>query len=73
MAGIILGGREISLRPGRTIIQAALSAGVYVPPLCRHPRLSPTAVAICVPSRSTAGFGLSVPVPRHLQERGESD
>jgi len=41
MASFILDGREISFRPGQTIIQAALAAGVYIPHLCWHPRFPP--------------------------------
>jgi len=37
----ILDGREITARPGQTILQAARENGMYIPALCDHPALSP--------------------------------
>ena len=37
----ILDGREITARPGQTILQAARANGMYIPALCDHPALSP--------------------------------
>ena len=37
----ILDGREITARPGQTVLQAARDNGMYIPALCDHPALSP--------------------------------
>jgi [NiFe] hydrogenase diaphorase moiety small subunit len=37
----LLDGEEIPFQPGQTVIQAALSAGHYVPHLCYHPEFKP--------------------------------
>jgi [NiFe] hydrogenase diaphorase moiety small subunit len=36
-----LDGREIPFKPGQTIIQAALTAGAFIPHLCYHPEFRP--------------------------------
>lgn len=36
-----LDGREIPFEPGQTVMQAALTAGVFVPHLCYHPEFRP--------------------------------
>ncbi len=38
---IIFNGREIILQERKTILEAALEAGIYIPHLCYHPQLSP--------------------------------
>ena len=37
----LLDGEEIPFTPGQTLIQAALSAGHYIPHLCYHPEFQP--------------------------------
>jgi len=37
----LLDGEEIPFTPGQTLIQAALSAGRYIPHLCYHPEFQP--------------------------------
>jgi len=37
---IKINGREIECEPGKTILQVALSSGIYIPHFCYHPRLS---------------------------------
>jgi len=37
---IKINGREIETEAGKTVLQAALSAGIYIPHYCYHPRLS---------------------------------
>ena len=37
----LLDGRPIAFEPGRTILQAAVSAGAYIPHLCFHPDFKP--------------------------------
>jgi formate dehydrogenase beta subunit len=34
-------GRDIETKKGRTVLEAALDAGVYIPHLCHHPDLTP--------------------------------
>ncbi len=36
-----LDGTEVPFQPGQTILQAALSAGKYIPHLCYHPEFKP--------------------------------
>jgi formate dehydrogenase (NADP+) alpha subunit len=38
---IIIDGREIKVRAGSTVLEAALEAGIYIPNLCYHPDLEP--------------------------------
>lgn len=39
---IRIDGEEIPFKPGQTIMDAALAAGVYIPHLCHHPGLPPS-------------------------------
>ena len=34
-------GREVETKKGRTVLEAALEAGIYIPHLCHHPDLTP--------------------------------
>jgi NADH-quinone oxidoreductase subunit G len=36
---IKINGRELEVEPGKTVLQAALGAGIYIPHFCYHPRL----------------------------------
>ena len=36
-----LDGHEVPFEPGQTVLQAALSAGRYIPHLCYHPEFKP--------------------------------
>jgi [NiFe] hydrogenase diaphorase moiety small subunit len=40
-ATFTLDGQEIPFEPGQTVMQAALTAGVFVPHLCYHPEFRP--------------------------------
>lgn len=40
-SSFILDGREIPFEPGQTVMQAALTAGVFIPHLCYHPEFRP--------------------------------
>jgi formate dehydrogenase (NADP+) beta subunit len=42
MIKIKIDGRDIETAEGRSILQASLDAGIYVPYLCHHPDLTPT-------------------------------
>ncbi len=37
----LLDGVEVPFEPGQTVMQAALSAGRYIPHLCYHPEFKP--------------------------------
>ncbi len=42
-------GREIETQKGKTVLEAALEAGIYIPNLCHHPDLQPIgACRLCV-------------------------
>jgi len=42
-------GRDIETQPGKSILEASLDAGIYIPYLCYHPDLSSTGVCrLCV-------------------------
>jgi NADPH-dependent glutamate synthase beta subunit-like oxidoreductase/ferredoxin/NAD-dependent dihydropyrimidine dehydrogenase PreA subunit len=42
-------GREIETQPGKSVLEASLDAGIYIPYLCYHPDLSSTgACRLCV-------------------------
>lgn len=46
---LIIDGREVEARPGASVLDAALEAGIYVPHLCDHPDLPPYGVCrLCV-------------------------
>ncbi|MBF0454737.1 MAG: NADH-quinone oxidoreductase subunit NuoG [Magnetococcales bacterium] len=40
MPTLIIDGKEISVKPGATIMEAAKQLGVYIPHFCYHPKLS---------------------------------
>jgi NADPH-dependent glutamate synthase beta subunit-like oxidoreductase/NAD-dependent dihydropyrimidine dehydrogenase PreA subunit len=42
MVKLIIDGAEVEARPGDTILEAALRAGIYIPHLCHHPDLPPS-------------------------------
>lgn len=44
MGKIKINGREVELKKGATLLDAARAAGIYVPTLCYHPRLPAHAV-----------------------------
>jgi [NiFe] hydrogenase diaphorase moiety small subunit len=39
--GFLLDGEEVPFQPGQTVLQAALTAGRYIPHLCYHPQFTP--------------------------------
>jgi NADPH-dependent glutamate synthase beta subunit-like oxidoreductase/Pyruvate/2-oxoacid:ferredoxin oxidoreductase delta subunit/ferredoxin len=42
-------GREIETQKGKSVLEASLDAGVYIPHLCHHPDLSPIGVCrLCI-------------------------
>lgn len=57
---IIIEGKEINVKKGTTILDAALEAGIYIPHLCSHPDLEPHgSCRLC----SVEIDGLTDPVP----------
>ena len=46
---LTIDGRELSARPGQTVLQVALAGGIHIPHLCYDPRLTPTgACRLCL-------------------------
>ncbi|MGD9142524.1 MAG: FAD-dependent oxidoreductase [Dehalococcoidia bacterium] len=53
-------GQDIETRPGKTVLEAALDAGIYIPHLCHHPDLPSISVCrLCI----VAVEGVEGPVP----------
>ena len=46
---LIIDGKEIKTEEGKTVLEAALEGGIYIPHLCHHPDLKPVGTCgICV-------------------------
>jgi len=46
---LTIDGRKVKTEPGKTVLEAALNAGIYIPSLCYHPNLSPFgACRLCI-------------------------
>jgi formate dehydrogenase beta subunit len=42
-------GKDVETQPGKTVLEAALDAGIYIPHLCHHPDLPPIgACRLCI-------------------------
>lgn len=39
---LTIDGKQVETRPGRTVLEAARGAGIYIPTLCHHPDLPPS-------------------------------
>ena len=49
-------GKEVSAREGMTILQAAQSAGIFIPTLCHHEKLEPFAgCRLCIVEAESSG------------------
>ena len=49
MIKLNIDGRDIETQEGKSILEASLDAGVYIPHLCHHPNLSPIgACRLCI-------------------------
>ncbi|HUL20193.1 MAG TPA: FAD-dependent oxidoreductase [Thermodesulfobacteriota bacterium] len=49
MIPLNIDGRDIETKKGRTVLEAALEAGIYIPHLCHHPDLTPVGgCGLCV-------------------------
>ena len=58
-----LDGAEIPFKEGQTVLQAAMSAGRYIPHLCWRPNWNPTSVE-CARSSSAGNPSLPAHNPR---------
>lgn len=46
---VSIDGREIAVEKGKTVLEAALENGIYIPHLCHHPDLKPAGICrVCV-------------------------
>ncbi len=46
---ISIDGRDVKAQPGKSVLEAALDAGIYIPHLCHHPDLPPIgACRLCI-------------------------
>ena len=46
---ITINGKKIPFKEGKTVLETALDAGIYIPSLCTHPELEPFgACRLCI-------------------------
>jgi NADPH-dependent glutamate synthase beta subunit-like oxidoreductase/ferredoxin/Pyruvate/2-oxoacid:ferredoxin oxidoreductase delta subunit len=83
MIKLKIDGKEVEARPGTTVLNAALGAGIYIPHLCDHPDLKPAgACRLCLVElegmegvhaschlRATEGIEVRTATPRILHLR----
>jgi NADPH-dependent glutamate synthase beta subunit-like oxidoreductase/ferredoxin len=49
MISLSIDGKQIEIKEGKTVLEAALESGIYIPHLCHHPDLQPVGTCgICV-------------------------
>jgi len=49
MINLTIDGKKITAKPGRSVLEAALDAGIYIPNICYHPDLRPVgACRLCI-------------------------
>jgi formate dehydrogenase (NADP+) beta subunit len=78
---IVINGRKLAVRAGMTVLEAAKSAGIYIPSLCNYPGLKPLsevapdmACQLClVEVKGKIVRACSVPVESGLQVKTDSD
>jgi len=60
-----INGREVETKNGKTVLEAALEGGIYIPHLCHHPNLTPVGVCrLCVVEiEGTEGLSTSCMTP----------
>ena len=65
MIKLKIDGKEVEARPGTTVLNAALGAGIYIPHLCDHPDLKPAgACRLClVELQGMEGYHASCHLP----------
>ncbi|MEX0760852.1 MAG: molybdopterin-dependent oxidoreductase [Dehalococcoidia bacterium] len=58
---LTIDGREITAKPGQTVLQAAMDAGIYIPYLCYYPKMKPYgACRTCVVETEANGRKMTV-------------
>ena len=49
MIQLTIDGKRVEAEPGKSVLEAALAAGIYIPNLCYHPDLRPVgACRLCI-------------------------
>ena len=71
----LLDGEEVPFQPGQTVIQAALSAGRYIPHLCYHPEFKPHgSCKVCtVKANGRTAASCTLPAQAGLEVESETD
>ncbi len=83
---LIINGQNVETDPGTTVLEAAIAAGIYIPTLCYHPKLSPDGScrlclvdirgteepAIACDTKAAQGMIVSTDSPRLKEERREA-
>jgi [NiFe] hydrogenase diaphorase moiety small subunit len=69
----VLDGREVPFSPGQTVLQAALSAGRYIPHLCYHPEFKPHGSCKVCTARVNGRTVAACTTPAEAGLRVESD
>ena len=69
----VLDGREVPFSPGQTVLQAALSAGRYIPHLCYHPEFKPHGSCKVCTARVNGRTVAACTTPAETGLRVESD
>lgn len=74
-ATFLLDGEEVPFQPGQTVIQAALSAGRYIPHLCYHPEFKPHgSCKVCtVKVNGRTAASCTLPAQAGLQVESETE
>jgi [NiFe] hydrogenase diaphorase moiety small subunit len=68
-----LDGQDVAFKPGQTIIQAALTAGRYIPHLCYHPEFKPHGSCKLCTVRINGRAGAACTTPAAAEMEVESD
>jgi len=68
-------GREIAVNEGKTVLEAALENGIYIPHLCHHPDLRPAGICrVCVVEADGALVpSCSAPIAQGMMVRTSGD
>lgn len=83
---LIINGQNVETSPGTTVLEAALTAGIYIPTLCYHPQLTPDGSCrlclvdikgteepvIACDTKAAQGMIIKTDSPRRQEERREA-
>lgn len=83
---LIINGNNVETSPGTTVLEAALTAGIYIPTLCYHPQLTPDGSCrlclvdikgteepvIACDTKAAQGMIIKTDSPRRQEERREA-